>query len=161
MTSSAEPEPRPAARVLLLDGRDRVLLFPWRLLSGQLIWITPGGGLDAGETHEQAAIRELREETGLQDFELGPCVWKRDHVFPWDGRLIHQLERFFLVRVEAADIDTSRHEAHEVAALGPGRWWSLEEIAGSQEEFAPRRLATFLEPLLAGQLPAEPIDTGV
>ena len=67
-----------------------MLLFKWRLQTGGFVWITPGGGLDAGESHQEAAIRELTEEIGLEEAILGPCVWLRDHVLEWNGRLIRQ-----------------------------------------------------------------------
>ena len=60
--SDMTPVPRPAARVLLLDAKDRCLLFSWKPPN---VWITPGGGLEPGDTYEQAALRELLEETGL------------------------------------------------------------------------------------------------
>src|ERR1700730_17831866 len=92
------PEPilRHAARVILVDGADRVLLLKWRLQSGDHIWITPGGGLAAGEHHGAAPIRELVEEVALLDATLGPCVWLREHVFDWNGRAFRQRERFYL-----------------------------------------------------------------
>ncbi|TMD05150.1 MAG: NUDIX domain-containing protein [Chloroflexi bacterium] len=164
MTSSAEepePELRPAARVILLDAQGRILLFPWTLQDGRIIWLTPGGGLARGETHAQAALRELREETGVEDVALGPWVWRREHVFTWSGRRLRQRERFFVVRVDTAEVDTSRWEAHEREALGDGRWWTLEELRGSDAEFAPRRLAELLAPLINGRLPSRPVETGV
>lgn len=58
---------RRTARVLLVDDADRVLLFRWPLRDGPAshCWITPGGGVEPGETLHAAAVRELREETGL------------------------------------------------------------------------------------------------
>ena len=74
---------RPAARVLLIDAQDRVLLLRANVGEGD-VWITPGGALEPGESAEQAALRELREETGVAGAELSPCVWTRVHRF--EGR---------------------------------------------------------------------------
>ena len=73
-TTRDNPTPRPAARVIVLDSRGRVLLFRAEFLGRKQLrlWITPGGGLESGETHEQAALRELREETGVSEATLGP-----------------------------------------------------------------------------------------
>jgi 8-oxo-dGTP diphosphatase len=94
---------RPAARVLLIDPDDRLLLFKFRV-DGSNVWITPGGGVDRGETFEQGALRELWEETGLTGCELGPCVWMRSFLFRWDGKLYKQQERFFVVRTWVTEI---------------------------------------------------------
>jgi ADP-ribose pyrophosphatase YjhB (NUDIX family) len=70
---------------VVIDPADRLLLMRWTHaeVGGPTgsVWITPGGGGDASETYEQAALRELREETGINDVPLGPCVWTREHTF--------------------------------------------------------------------------------
>ncbi len=91
---------RKVARVVLLDPQDRILLLhghepddpsdDW--------WFTPGGGVEGDETREQAALRELAEETGITDVELGSVLWKRRCSFPFAGRRWDQDEWYYLAR---------------------------------------------------------------
>jgi len=57
---------RQAARVIVIDEDGRVLLVKFEFPDGRVVWATVGGGLEAGETHEDAARRELAEEAGLE-----------------------------------------------------------------------------------------------
>jgi 8-oxo-dGTP pyrophosphatase MutT (NUDIX family) len=160
-TTPEVPTPRPSARVLVLDQRSHVLLFKAVTPDGVEIWFTPGGGLDEGETYESAALRELEEETGLTGVELGPWVWRRRHVWRYGGRLIESIERFFIVRTETFDVVSDGWEDLEAQYMLAHRWWSVPEIlAATDLEFAPRRLGELLAPIVAGDLPDEPIDTG-
>jgi 8-oxo-dGTP pyrophosphatase MutT (NUDIX family) len=152
---------RPASRLIVIAPDDRVLLFKWahelvRSPSGS-VWITPGGGLEGDETYEQAAARELHEETGIT-VPIGPCVWTRRHVFPWRVAPIDQRERFFVVRVTDTTISRDGWTATEHQHQSDGRWWSVDEIAASEEWFAPRRLASLLPAVLRGACGDEPID---
>ena len=153
---------RYAARVVLLDADDRVLLFRCKdPAADRSFWITPGGGLEGDESHEQAAERELYEETGLTGVPIGPCVWTRSHSFPWSGKMYCQHERFFMVRVEGHDVDVSSHTEEECVALTEHRWWSAQAVQQATDEtFAPRRLGVLMASLIAG-MPGSPIDVGV
>ncbi|MEM9345652.1 MAG: NUDIX domain-containing protein [Planctomycetota bacterium] len=152
---------RHAARVLLLDRHNRVLLFRCQEPGAdRAFWITPGGGLEADETHEQAAERELYEETGLSGVTIGPCVWTRTHTFPWLGRVYQQHERFFLAHIDEHEVSRTAHTAEEQQVLTQHRWWSVQSIEQAREEcFAPSRMGARLHDLLAVR-PAKPIDVG-
>src|SRR5579863_6315723 len=110
--SACDPDPveesrglklRRAGRVIVLDPRDRVLLF--RYDEGPpngRHWCTPGGGLDDGEDYEAGARRELAEETGWTDVPLGAEVYQRTLTMAYADAIVRQYERFFLARVGAA-----------------------------------------------------------
>jgi 8-oxo-dGTP pyrophosphatase MutT (NUDIX family) len=158
------PIPRPASRVLLLDDDDRLLLFripPEGAVSRRTVWLPPGGGVQEGETYLEAAVREVWEETGLQDVAIGPCVWRRSHVFEFGGRLIEQREQYFVARCAWFEVVKDNWEAHEHTFMAEHRWWRAEEVIESDDWFVPRRLAAHLPDIVAGRFPAEPFDIGV
>jgi TDG/mug DNA glycosylase family protein len=143
-----EPVKRQAVRGLVLDRTGRVLLVRFQHpVSGHAWWATVGGGVDAGESDEQALRRELREEAGLADFEIGHVVLERDATFSWEGRLLHQFERFHLVRIDrhepAPTIDMRAEGVTDV------RWWTLDELDDPREELVPPDLAQLVRRLAA------------
>jgi 8-oxo-dGTP diphosphatase len=152
---------RDAVRAVVLDPDDRVLLVRFEFPHA-VLWAPPGGGVDAGESDEEALRRELREELGLVRFELGPCVWVREHVFdPKFGELDGQIERVYLVRTPAFEprphLTREQLEAEYVFGL---RWWAPDELARSDERFAPAGLQRLVADLVAGGAPPEPLVIG-
>jgi ADP-ribose pyrophosphatase YjhB (NUDIX family) len=153
---------RPAARVIVVDEDERVLLVRFDFPHESSVWATVGGGLEPGETREQAALRELAEEAGLEGVELGPLVWTRTHVFElgmkWDG----QEEVYFLLRTASFEprpcLSWDQLESEFVTDV---RWWTLDELERSEERFAPRQLRELLRALLRDGPPERPIEVGV
>jgi 8-oxo-dGTP pyrophosphatase MutT (NUDIX family) len=153
---------RQAARVVLLNASAEVLLLsasdpydhakaPW--------WEIPGGGIDAGESSEDAARRELFEETGITTATIGPCVWTQHSVFDFAGLHFDQHERLHVAWCEEAhEVRPARLEMLEAAAFAGHRWWDLDSLLASPEPVLPVRLREFLPDLVAGNIPAEPID---
>lgn len=147
------PVDRLASRVLLLDAAGRVLLFrgndPGDPAAGEW-WFTPGGGRDEGESARNAAARELHEETGLlvDPSELGAVVHERETVFAFDGTTYRQSEQYFVLRVEAHDVQTHGFEPLEVASILEHRWWRPADLQG--ERYYPEELLDVLERLPAG-----------
>jgi len=159
------PVRRQAVRAIVIDRQGRTLLF--KAFADQslsrYVWITPGGGTTAGESDATALRRELAEECGLRDFEIGPLVWVREAVFPLPstGQLLHQLERFYLVRINDHEVDITGWDDFERKFMAEPRWWTLAELDATRDDFAPSGLARHLGDLLRGHVPAEPIDVGI
>ncbi|HEY0373259.1 MAG TPA: NUDIX domain-containing protein [Amnibacterium sp.] len=144
---------RSAARVLLLDDADRVLLiegFDPAAAELGTWWITPGGGREAGEGAEAAAIREVWEETGLvlDAAALAGPLWHRTTVFPFDGTVVEQTEDFFTARVAHFDPTGTALTDLEHRSTVRLRWWTLAEIEASDATTYPERLADLLRTAL-------------
>ncbi len=111
---------RPAVRAVVVDPDGRTLMIRYAN-EYDTWWISPGGGIDPGESDIEALTRELREEVGLTEFEVGPLLFEREHYFPIETSYGGQRNRFYRVRVPH----------FEVEHLGEGteaRWFSVDEL---------------------------------
>jgi 8-oxo-dGTP pyrophosphatase MutT (NUDIX family) len=154
---------REAVRVIVVDARARVLLTAARDPDdGRQIWFAPGGGAEPGETLEQTARREFAEEIDATfEPDLRGPVWTRHHPHTFAGKRIDLHEWYFVTNVEAERIRDVRETDDGARYFDGWRWWTIEELDSFEGILAPRRLPALLRPILAGDLPDEPIDTGI
>ncbi|HVD62095.1 MAG TPA: NUDIX domain-containing protein [Gemmatimonadaceae bacterium] len=140
-------EIRTAARLLLLDEQRRLLLFRHVDGHGREFWATPGGGLEPGETGDQAARREAAEELGAATVELTP-LWSGHSKFIFANRHVSQDETFFLITRHSGILGSEVQELHRAEGIAEVRWWSIEDIEKSQEPIFPVDLADRLREFL-------------
>ena len=138
---------RKAARVVLLDEQKRVFLFQFARRNGERFWATPGGGLEQGESFEQAARREALEELGLALPLLRP-LWVRFASFPWNDDLIEQEEQFFVALLDTPfPVDPALVVTHHDEGIVGHRWWTLNELGSTKELVFPEGLGISLSDL--------------
>jgi 8-oxo-dGTP pyrophosphatase MutT (NUDIX family) len=135
---------RRAARLIVIEPEGRTLMFRYDVPGRDPFWVTAGGECEAGETFEDAARRELFEETGISA-DPGPQIAQMTPEFVTvEGEPVQADERFFLVRVDQAEVDTSRHTALEQALMTQHRWFTLAELADWPEQVFPAELAAMI-----------------
>ncbi|NEM90044.1 NUDIX hydrolase [Galbitalea soli] len=134
---------RLTSRILLLDEQGQLLLFLTKApdTSGFARWITPGGGVDPGEDHAAAAVRELFEETGLRIDHPGDAVWSHDFDVTWDAA-DHDTghAEFYVHRTTRFEPSNAHWTPEEHVDVLDHRWWSLAELESTEEPFEPAEL---------------------
>ena len=155
---------RSCVRVVLRDRSGRVLLFRAELesMAPGHWWELPGGGIEAGESYADAAVREVREETGLEisPGQVEPPRWRRSAT--WTARGLRRLQHEIVVGV---DIDADQpaitdggRTQDELEDYTGARWWDVADLLSSSERFYPGRLPELLPAFLAGADLSEPFE---
>lgn len=156
---------RDIARALVFDPQDRLLLIAYEASrpvdpdasDSRTFWFMPGGGLEPGEDHVSACRRELEEEIGVADAPIGPQVGRCEGPFHLFRTPRHARERYFVVRLPDARVDTSRLAETENNVVLGTRWWSLDALDAAAERIEPAGLATLARRVASGNLPADPV----
>ncbi|MFN4222564.1 MULTISPECIES: NUDIX domain-containing protein [Novosphingobium] len=137
---------RRAARILLIDEHDRLLLFRFAPKDRRPFWCGVGGECDPGEDFQSAALREVYEETGLRLETCGPEIARRaDDYLTLEGEPITSDERFFRVVTRSFTPDTSGHTAIERELIHTFRWFSRTELANWHEPVFPVNILDLLD----------------
>jgi len=153
---------RTSARVIVAGPGDVILLMRFGQDAGGAggaFWLTPGGGVRAGESLAVAAIRELAEEAGIAAVPdaLGPVVAESSGRWS-DGRTVYDAhDSYFFLRVAGLEVDTDGQEDLERSLVTGHRWWRPADLAASGETVYPPGLPALAGRLLAGDMPRAPV----
>jgi 8-oxo-dGTP pyrophosphatase MutT (NUDIX family) len=158
---------RSSVRVVLLDDDGRMLLFrtvdPTMPDLGEW-WELPGGGVEAGESFVDTAVREIAEETGfeLARAAVGVPTWRRDSTYVRRHRRTWQHEVVVVAHVVGRAPVPAREgrTEDELQEYVGHRWWDVADLvaAGGTQRFFPGRLPELIEDFLAGVGIDEPFD---
>ena len=142
---------RRAARIICISPDDTVLMFRFNVDGRPPFWVTAGGECDPHESFDEAARRELIEETGIIA-DPGPEIARIQPEFVTvEGEPVQADERYFIVRTEDDAIDTSGHTELEKRVMQEHRWFTRQELDSWHEAIFPANITELLDMGAAGR----------
>ena len=155
----SSPRQRRAVRGVLLTPENEILLMQLEFPGDRWLWLTPGGGMEPGETDHETLRRELDEEVGRNDFSIGPRLWTRTHTFIIESGLLTQHERYYLIRTERFEPSPRNMPAEPETDWFRGfQWWPITALGQTDHRIAPNGLDELLKKLVAEGPPDEAFD---
>ncbi|MEO0464498.1 MAG: NUDIX domain-containing protein [Pseudomonadota bacterium] len=136
---------RRSARIILLSPASRALMFRFDVADRPPFWVTAGGECEPGETFEEAARRELFEETGLKADPGKQIARTTPQFVTVEGEPVQADERYFLLRVGEERIDTAHHTPLEQRLMTRHRWFTLAELSDWHEALFPENLSVIIQ----------------
>ena len=136
---------RRSARIIVLDPLERLLLFRFDVADRPPFWVTAGGECEPQESFEEAARRELLEETGIAADPGKQIARTTPQFVTVEGEPVQADERYFLIEVAEARIDTARHTELEQRVMTQHRWFTRPEFASWHEAVFPENLLDIID----------------
>ncbi len=159
---------RNSIRVLLLNDKNELLLMcaddpKTYKMGGEYrgcFWFPIGGKIENSETIEEAAIREIYEETGIKqhEIEFGPIVWFEELDLILSGTLTHLSQKFIVANTKNSNITLANLTPDEQKVIQNIAWFSFEKIKTWPEIIYPVSLKQYIPDIMAGVYPPKPIE---
>lgn len=158
---------RKSVKALLIDKANQLLLIhiddpKITNVEGKYhgsFWTLVGGGIETNESLEEAAIREIYEETGMRftQSDLGPVVWYGSLDLLWNRQRVRIEQTYLVVKTKTNNVHLKNLVQTEKEVVQELRWFSVKDLQSCKEVIYPVTLIDHIEDILLGKYPIRPL----